>query len=86
MKIGGHDENCDVFQPAPDGGPSLKPCNCRKLLENFQCTGLKASWCPVCGDCRCDKEAGEKDNIDCPLHSWLSVHATCPPDWDDEET
>jgi hypothetical protein len=27
--LGGHDRNCDVLQPAPDGGPSQKPCNCR---------------------------------------------------------
>ena len=25
----GHHENCDVFQRAPDMGPSQKPCNCR---------------------------------------------------------
>lgn len=28
-----HNENCDVFQTAPDGGPSQKPCNCKGTLE-----------------------------------------------------
>ena len=29
----GHDENCDVFQLAPDLGPSHKPCNCRSAPD-----------------------------------------------------
>lgn len=36
--IAGHDENCDVFQLAPDGGPSQKPCNCRPLLGERPCS------------------------------------------------
>lgn len=31
--LGGHHENCDIFQPAPDLGPSQKPCNCRGRSE-----------------------------------------------------
>jgi len=72
--IGGHDELCDVFQPAPDGGPSQKPCNCRRLLGEPECTGVSASWCPVHGDCACDREIG-MDSEECPLHSRSSTHA-----------
>jgi hypothetical protein len=73
--IGGHHEFCDMFQPAPDGGPSQKPCNCRRLLGNTECTGVSASWCPIHGDCICDREAGEMNNEGCPLHSRASTHA-----------
>jgi len=80
--IGGHDENCDVFQLAPDGGPSQKPCNCRHILGAPECTGIAASWCPIHGDCTCDKyESGERktevfaEPTDCPLHSRESTHA-----------
>ena len=74
--IGGHDESCDVFQLAPDGGPSQKPCNCRRLLPCApECTGVSASWCPIHGDCNCDREAGEMNSEECPLHSRTSTHA-----------
>jgi hypothetical protein len=73
--IGGHDELCDVFQPAPDGGLSQKPCNCRRLLGKPECTEVSASWCPIHGDCICDREAGEINNEECPLHSRASTHA-----------
>lgn len=73
--IGGHDENCDVFQPAPDGGPSQKPCNCHPLLGDPECTGWSASWCPIHDECKCDREAGEMDNEACPLHCRNSTHA-----------
>jgi hypothetical protein len=33
--IGGHHEGRDVFQPAPDLGPSQKPCNCRPILAEL---------------------------------------------------
>lgn len=31
------------------------------------CTGIAASWCPICGDCCCDREKGLNDPA-CPLH------------------
>ena len=71
--IGGHHELCDVFQPAPDGGPSQKPCNCRQLLGESECTGVSSAWCPVHGDCTCDREIG-LDSEECPLHSRFSTH------------
>lgn len=75
MLIGGHDENCDVFQRAPDGGPSQKPCNCRSFLQSqVECTGVAASWCPIHGDCTCDMDS-ERDSDDCPLHGKESTHA-----------
>lgn len=80
--IGGHHELCDVLQPAPDGGPSQKPCNCRKWMNAPECTGVSASWCPVHGDCTCDKASEEVDgnetepDRDCPLHGPNSSHAT----------
>lgn len=31
--LAGHLADCDVFEPAPDFGPSRKPCNCRRGRE-----------------------------------------------------
>lgn len=73
--IGGHDEKCDVLKLAPDGGPSLKPCNCRQTLNRPVCTGVSAAWCSICGDCVCDRESGEMNSEECPLHSRVSMHA-----------
>lgn len=77
--IGGHHEYCDVFELAPDGGPSRKPCNCRKALELAEkCTGVAASWCPIHGDCGCERwDDGERkeDSADCQLHGPESDHA-----------
>ena len=39
------------------------------------CTGVSASWCPVCGDCRCREPETRKDDPGCPLHSPRSRHA-----------
>ena len=38
------------------------------------CTGLTAAWCPVHGDCTCDRESDDWDEVDCPLHNQLSSH------------
>lgn len=38
------------------------------------CTGVSANWCPKCGDCVC-KDAGDKNDADCPLHAECSKHA-----------
>lgn len=43
------------------------------------CTGIAASWCPNCGDCKCADEDGNRDsmdNPDCPLHNRDSKHAS----------
>lgn len=75
-KIGGHDERCAVFDTFPDGGPSQRPCDCRSLLGDPGCSGVAASWCPVHGDCVCDREAGELNDEACSLHCIASTHAT----------
>ena len=38
------------------------------------CTGLTAAWCPIHGDCVCDREQS-MDHPDCPLHAPESPHA-----------
>lgn len=35
------------------------------------CTGVAATWCPQCGDCRC---AGELNDPQCPLHGPDALH------------
>jgi len=45
------------------------------------CTGITASWCPRCGDCKCPplrKEVGDMDAPGCPLHALDSAHAEDP--------
>lgn len=37
------------------------------------CTGLSASWCPVHGECICDR-LGDLDDPACPLHNSTSTH------------
>lgn len=42
-----------------------------------RCTGISASWCPRCGDCKCPERgefAGDMDSPDCPLHALNSTH------------
>lgn len=46
----------------------------RFLANNIHCTGVSACWCPIHGDCICDRDESLKDE-DCPLHSWNSNHA-----------
>lgn len=38
------------------------------------CTDLTAAWCPIHGDCVCDREESMDDRR-CPLHSFDSLHA-----------
>jgi hypothetical protein len=49
------------------------------------CTGIAASWCPVCGDCSCPYEVGigrlNMDDRDCPLHAHDSLHADPVDNW-----
>lgn len=56
-----------------------------------ECTGLAATWCPVCGDCTCPIDAnGERQdevyggNLGCPLHDPTSCHAEPVPRVDDD--
>lgn len=42
-----------------------------------QCTGPAAVWCPICGDCECERSpSGERteQSMICPLHGDGSVH------------
>ncbi|MDA8313972.1 MAG: hypothetical protein M0010_02165 [Actinomycetota bacterium] len=43
-----------------------------------RCTGLTATWCPICGTCTCpaDPQTGERnlDTDGCPLHDTSSLH------------
>ena len=40
------------------------------------CTGLTATWCPVHGDCTCEREFEQGlDAPSCPLHAFDSQHA-----------
>lgn len=39
------------------------------------CTGLSASWCPVCGDCTCRDPPESRNDAECPLHGDRSKHA-----------
>lgn len=73
--IYGHHATCAVFRTEPDGGPSQAPCDCRPLLGEPGCTPVSASWCPVHGDCICDRENDMLNNPECPLHSRESTHA-----------
>lgn len=51
--------------------------------EEPTCTGLTAFWCPVCGDCTCERSEsgdcefqGDAAVPRCPLHSSASRHAS----------
>jgi hypothetical protein len=46
-------------------------------VKKAVCTGVSASWCPVCGDCGCERDLdGEwgDPNPECPLHGDGSTH------------
>ncbi len=45
--------------------------------RRYDCTGVAARWCPIHGDCVCDREDPSIDYNDpeCPLHSPTSAHA-----------
>lgn len=42
--------------------------------EPVKCTGVSASWCPICGDCCCEEPESSKCDDGCPLHSYWSRH------------
>jgi uncharacterized protein (TIGR02996 family) len=41
-----------------------------------QCEGISASWCPNCGDCCCKDREESMNDLECPLHSPYSNHAS----------
>lgn len=50
------------------------------------CSGVSASWCPIHGDCTCERYPDGSfpdgmDSPDCPLHGFHSDHADHPPQW-----
>ncbi len=51
---------------AGTGAPSQRPAG--------GCTELSDAWCPVHGDCACDRAEGLDDRA-CPLHAVDSTHA-----------
>ena len=44
------------------------------LADAPACTELTAAWCPVHGDCTCDRESDSWNEFDCPLHNSASTH------------
>lgn len=48
-------------------------------IEGTTCTGPTATWCPLCGDCICERhEDGEVEfdgHGNCPLHAHDTPHA-----------
>lgn len=55
-------------------GTVVRMVKTKKDVPPEQCTGLGASWCPIHGDCSCDREES-MDSWDCPLHGLDSTHA-----------
>lgn len=43
-------------------------------VEDDECTGVAAKWCPIHGDCKC-KLNGHLSDRNCPLHAPDSKHA-----------
>lgn len=46
----------------------------QQLADAPECTGLTAAWCPVHGNCTCDRESDSWNEFDCPLHNQASTH------------
>ncbi len=47
-------------------------------LLTERCTGIAASWCPLCGACTCSWSGGEPDRGSdraCPLHGDDARHS-----------
>lgn len=56
--------------------PLTSACTCgaeKQWRLEQGCTGLSAAWCPIHGDCICDRENG-LDHEECPLHNRGSQH------------
>lgn len=49
-----------------------------------ECTGIAASWCPICGTCICpdpvDDDHTRDEHPACPLHGLISQHAEPKPE------
>jgi hypothetical protein len=50
-------------------------------VQQPECTGLTARWCPRCGTCACPEYPADMNSPSCPLHAPTSPHAECqaPP-------
>ncbi len=49
--------------------------NRAEITTEPECNGyIAAAWCPLCGDCTCERE-NSLDRRDCPLHGVDSLHA-----------
>ena len=67
------------WRPVFGGGPEPQVEVMQRLSAwaAKRCTGLAASWCPQCGDCKCPERelfAGDMDSLNCPLHALNSTH------------
>lgn len=45
-----------------------------KALDEVECTGVAARWCPNCGECLCP-DCNDLNHDTCPLHGVSSRHA-----------
>lgn len=48
------------------------------MADGLYCTGISAFWCPIHGNCKCERLPDGDccfDSHDCPLHSGTSTHA-----------
>jgi hypothetical protein len=48
----------------------------RQCRDAMVCTGVAASWCPICGTCTCPIDRDQEPPVEtCPLHGARSNHA-----------
>lgn len=71
----GNDGTNDVWQSNNPEKPMTDILDlAEKLTEDLPhgqrlgCTGLAAAWCPIHGDCICDRGDHLEQDDDCPLH------------------
>lgn len=57
----------------------------RCLEDSIYCTSGSAAWCPIHGDCTCDREVS-MDDKDCPLHNGSNHDEGELHDYTDEMT
>lgn len=58
--------------------PAGRPDGSDAAQDGSGCTGLTARWCPIHGDCTCDRDdygSGDMNDPTCPLHRTSSTHA-----------
>lgn len=64
----------DIQVAFPEVFERLRKAGVELFRDRQACTGVSASWCPVCGDCLCRNPADKNDD-GCPLHDASSPHA-----------